>query len=72
MFLVGSLSFLFHRICFIRPNGAQDGGVRADEKSAQEARSSFLTFSLPITPRAYVPRALWRRLGTNPVALVTW
>ena len=71
MFLVGSLSFLFRRICFIRPHGAQGEGARADEKSAQEARSSFLTFSLPTTPRAYVPRALWRRLGTNPVAVVT-
>ena len=35
---VGSLGFLFHRICFIRPHGAQGGGARADGKPAQEAR----------------------------------
>ena len=57
---VGSLGFLFHRICFIRPHGAPGGGARAHGKPAQEERSSNLTFSLPITPRAYVPRALWR------------
>lgn len=68
---VGGLGFLLHRICFIRPPGAQGGGAKADGKPALEERSSFLISSLPITPRAYVPRALLRRLGTNPVAVVT-
>lgn len=68
---VGSLGFLFHRICFFRPHGAQGGGARADGNPAQEARSFFLISSLSITPRAYVPRALLRRLGRNPVAVVT-